>query len=212
MVNPTTPDDAQRAALAGLLARVALGDRNAFASLYEATKSTLFAVVMRVAGDRAQAEDVLQDVYVNVWRGARTYDAARNNPMAWLVSVARYRAIDHARQRQHAVITVSAFRSTGHGDGGDDDMNVLDTMPSALPGPAELHEQANDAQTLIRCMKALTPEQRQAISLAYYQGCSHSEIASHLAEPLGSVKSWVRRGLMALQRCMGVPVSTAGGT
>ncbi len=184
-----------------LLARIALGDRAAFAGLYEAVKSTLFGVILRISRDRALAEDILQEVFVNIWRGAHRYDPQRSHPMAWLVSVARYRAIDHARMRELPFVDTRSSRPDGDGD-----FDLLDTIPSDLPGPAESHERADEARQLAHCMKALGAEQRQALSLAYFQGYSHTEVASHLAQPLGSVKSWVRRGLMALQRCMGASI------
>jgi RNA polymerase sigma-70 factor, ECF subfamily len=188
--------------LSRLLAQVALGDRRAFAGLYEAVKGELFHVVLRICRDRPLAEEVLQDVFVNIWRGARTYDQGRGLPMGWLVSVARYRAIDAMRERGGQVRTLSGAL---HDDGED----VLDTLPSDLPGPDEQHERGADHQQLHRCMNRLSAEQRQALALAYMQGYSHSEVAQHLAQPLGSVKSWVRRGLMALKRCLSA--STALG-
>lgn len=186
-----TLDDAQ--ALAALLARVSLGDRAAFARLYEDVRSRLFGVILRINVNHSQAEEVLQEVFINIWRRADSYDQARAQPMAWLVSVARYRAIDSLRERH--VATVSTTTVEGEPD-------WIEAMASNDPGPAERHETGDDTVQLTRCMKTLTAEQRQALALAYYQGYSHAEVATHLAQPLGSVKSWVRRGLLALQRCM----------
>ncbi len=187
--------------LPNLLARVALGDRAAFARLYDQVKSPLFGVILRIHGDRAQAEETLQEVFVNIWRRASTYDADRSQPMAWLVSVARYKAIDSVRLRTLATVSTTV---------GEGDSDWMETIPSDSLGPAEAHQLADDKRQLMRCMATLTSEQRQALSLAYYQGYSHTEVAQHLSQPLGSVKSWVRRGLLALQRCMAGSFSGAG--
>ena len=113
-MNPTAlPDWPERShELAALLARTALGDRAAFARLYERTSGHLFAVVLRVQRDRAQAEDLLQEVYVNVWRAAAAFDAARAQPLTWLTSIARNRAIDSLRRRKTEVSTVSSHVSS----------------------------------------------------------------------------------------------------
>lgn len=188
--------------MAALLAQVSMGDRAAFARLYEDVKSKLFGVILRINGDRSQAEEILQEVFVNIWRRAVTYDQARSQPMAWLVSVARYRAIDSLRERTISTVSSSV---------GDGETDWLETMPSQGLGPAEVHEVAVDKRELARCLRELNPEQRQALALAYFQGYSHSEVAQHLSQPLGSVKSWVRRGLLALQRCMGATMRGVGG-
>ncbi len=185
--------------LAALLSRVALGDRAAFASLYQATSAHLFAVILRINGDRAQAEDLLQDIYVNIWRAAQGFDAARSQPMTWLTSIARNRAIDSLRRRKTEVETVSA-----HADDEDDDArpDAVEQAASDAPGPLEMLQRAGEARVLGGCIGQLSAEQQQCVALAYYQGLSHSEVAEHLAQPLGTVKSWVRRALMALKDCL----------
>lgn len=183
--------------LAGLLSRVALGDRAAFSALYQATSAHLFAVVLRINGDRAQAEDLLQDIYVNVWRAAQGFDAARSQPMTWLTSIARNRAIDSLRRRKAEVETVSA-----HADDDDDRPDALEQAASEGPGPLELLQRAGEARALSSCIGQLSAEQQQCMALTYYQGLSHSEVAEHLAQPLGTVKSWVRRALIALKDCL----------
>ncbi len=197
MNNPATDLATELQALIG---RIALGDRAAFERLYTLVRSPLFAVVLRIHNDRAQAEDILQDVFIKIWHGARTYDMNRSNPMGWLASVARYRAIDSLRERatQPALSSLSRFNAEG------EEQDLLAATPSELAGPAKVHEDKQSAAQLHRCMEALTAEQRQCLALAYVQGYSHAEVAAHLSFPLGSVKSWVRRGLLALQQCMGV--------
>ncbi len=204
-MNPSATDP--NAELQALLSRTALGDRAAFERLYTLVRARLFAVVLRINSDRPQAEEILQDVFVKIWHGARSYDLNRGNPMAWLSSVARYRAIDSLRERASAPVLTSLHGRTADGE----ETDLLDAIPSEQAGPAEVHEQSQDRAQLLRCMGALSSEQRQCLSLAYVQGYSHAEVASHLSFPLGSVKSWVRRGLLALQQCMGVGLGVSHG-
>jgi RNA polymerase sigma-70 factor (ECF subfamily) len=193
------PADDRNAALAQLLARVALGDRAAFAGLYKAVSAQLLGVILRIQRDRGQAEEVLQEVFIAVWRAARGYDAARARPMTWLTGIARNRAIDSLRRGKAEVTTVTSLA----GDDDGDDPNLVDTLPSDLSGPMESLAQADQAKAVTRCMGRLSAEQQQCVALAYYQGLSHSEVAQHLRQPLGTVKSWVRRALMSLQDCLG---------
>jgi len=183
--------------LAALLSRTALGERAAFAALYQATSAHLLGVVLRIQKDRAQAEDVLQEVYVNVWRAAQGFDATLSQPLTWLTSIARNRAIDSLRRRQSEPTTVST--SVGLDD---DEHDMLQDFASADAGPLDTLVQASDARALRGCLGALSGEQQQSLALAFYQGLSHAEVAEHLRQPLGTVKSWVRRGLLALKGCL----------
>jgi RNA polymerase sigma-70 factor (ECF subfamily) len=186
-------------ALAANLARVALGDRAAFAALYRATSSHLFGVILRINPDRAQAEDALQEVFVNIWRAAQTFDGQRSQPMTWLISVARNRAIDSLRRRKTEVSTVSTHIAT---DDDNEDDDRLAGLASDDAGPLQLLQQAAQAREISQCMARLSAEQQQCLALAFYQGLSHAEVADHLVQPLGTVKSWVRRALAALKDCL----------
>lgn len=187
--------------LSRLLARAGLGDRAAFATLYERTSAQLLGVVLRIQKDRGQAEDVLQEVYVNVWRAASGFDAAQSQPLTWLTSIARHRAIDSLR-RQQAQPQVRP--APVHGDDADED--VYDGVADTADGPLELLGRAADARALQHCLQGLSAVQRQSVALAFYDGLSHAEVAEHLRQPLGTVKSWVRRALQSLKTCLDAAV------
>ena len=192
-----TPDWSDRSReLSTLLARAGLGDRAAFATLYEKSSSHLFAVVLRICRDRAQAEDILQEVYVNVWRAACGFDAAQSQPLTWLTSIARNRAIDSLRRAQ----TQPQLQTTHSTD--DEDSDVYDSTADDQPGPLDLLSRASDARALSTCMQDLSAPQRQSVALAFYDGLSHAEVAEKMGEPLGTVKSWVRRALLSLKSCL----------
>jgi RNA polymerase sigma-70 factor (ECF subfamily) len=185
--------------LAALLGRTGLGDRAAFATLYQATGAHLLGVILRINPDRAQAEDVLQEIFVNVWRSAGGFDAARAQPMTWLTSIARNGAIDSLRRAKARVQTVSS--QVGSAEDGDE-ADLTDRIASEDPGPLQLLQQAAQQREVVHCVGRLSAEQQQCVALAYYQGLSHSEVADQLAQPLGTVKSWLRRALLALKDCL----------
>ena len=190
--------------LSRLLSRAGLGDRAAFATLYDRTSAHLFAVVLRINRDRSQAEDILQEVFVKVWRAAKSFDAAQSQPLTWLTSIARNGAIDSLRRRQTQP-QIHSFASTESGGAGADapeDKDFYDTVMDTAAGPLELLSQASDARALTQCMQVLNAQQRQCVALAFYDGLSHAEVAEQLRQPLGTVKSWVRRGLLALKSCL----------
>jgi len=191
--NPTSIE------LADLLARVALGDRAAFARLYQRTAPRLLGQILRVERNRNAAEEVLQDVYVKVWKSAGSFEGRLSQPATWLGSIARNAAIDSLRRRQAQPRTVS---TTVYGDDEHDDRDLLQEFASQDPGPDQRREQADEVLALRRCLGLLSGEQSQAVALAFYQGLSYAEVAEHLTQPLGTVKSWVRRGLIALKGCL----------
>lgn len=185
--------------LSQLLSRAGLGDRAAFARLYERTSAHLFGVLLRIQRDRAQAEDLLQEVYVAVWKAAASFDAARSQPLTWLTSIARNRAIDSLRRAQTQPRLESSSRDDGDGDERPD---LAEGVAADEPGPLELLGRASDARQLNQCLEHLSPPQRQSVALAFFDGLSHAEVAERLREPLGTVKSWVRRALMTLKTCL----------
>jgi RNA polymerase sigma-70 factor (ECF subfamily) len=139
----------------------------------------------------ALAEDLLQEVFVNVWHHAGSYSAAKAKPQTWLTSIVRNRCLDHLRRRE--VDTVSLTR--------DDDEVEMEFEGTAAT-PEELLLSGADANSVRSCIEGLEAGQRQAIALAFVQGLSHAELAAHLRQPLGTVKSWVRRGLERLKKCL----------
>jgi RNA polymerase sigma factor (sigma-70 family) len=191
----------QSAELPGLISRVALGDRAAFDTLYRHSSAHLLGVILRIQSNRAQAEDVLQEVYINVWRAAQSFNPALSQASTWLVSIARHRAIDSLRRKQTEVNTISSTVSKGGLDE-DDTHDLLDHIADDAPGPQEQLEKATQARALAHCMQTLSAEQKSSLALAYYQGLSHTEVAEQMGQPLGSVKSWVRRGMQALKACL----------
>lgn len=197
-MNPTTDWPERSHELAQLLSRSGLGDRAAFARLYERTSGHLYAVVLRIQRDRALAEDLLQEVYVSVWKAAAGFDAARAQPMTWLTSIARNRAIDSLRR----AAAQPQLESTTPADDDDERGDRLDGVADDAPGPLDLLGRACDARELTQCMQHLSAPQRQSVALAFFDGLSHAEVAERLREPLGTVKSWVRRALQTLRGCL----------
>ena len=191
--DPQPGGNARSDKLAALLARTALGDQRAFAELYALASAHLYAVAIRIMRDGAIAEEMLQEAFVSVWHHAGTYDAAKSQPLTWLTSIVRNRCLDRLRRREVDTETLTPR---------DDDEAPAWEPPSEGPTPVELLLAAADARTLRGCLDGLEPGPRQAIALAFFRGLSHRELAAHLREPLGTVKSWVRRGLATLRRCL----------
>ena len=176
-------------ALQRLVARSALGDRAAFRELYQATAPKLFAVALRILRREDWAEEVLQECYVSVWRHAAEYNAGRAAPLTWMTSIVRNRCLDWLRRPNPEPLPDGA----------------LEDLESGSPGPLARLEGARDSAALARCLRGLDARQRQAIALAFFDGLSHAELAKHLREPLGTVKTWVRRGLARLRSCLELP-------
>jgi len=185
---PTQPlHEPDAAELEALLTRCAAGDRAALESLYARVAPILLAVLIRMLRRRDVAEDALQDVFVSVWQRARQFDPIRGRPLAWLVSMARYRAIDLQRSARPAVA-----------------LTGLSALEAQLQSedPLDAGEMLGTGALLLRCLEQIAAPQRRCLMLAYQEGLTHSEIARAVNEPLGTVKSWVRRSLLALRRCL----------
>ena len=179
----------RNARLMELLARTALRDQQAFAELYRLSSPHLYAVALRILREAAAAEEVLQESFVNVWHHAGSYIAARSQPLTWLTSIVRNRCLDQLRRREVETVAMNDE---------DEGVNVAAEGPTAL----EMLISGADARAVRSCVEALDAGPKQAIALAFYQGLSHSELAKHLRQPLGTVKSWVRRGLERLRSCL----------
>jgi len=171
-----------------LLSRCAARDASALESLYRRVAGQLLAVVLRILRRRELAEDALQDVFVRIWQQAAHYDQIRGRPMAWMVSIARYRAIDLLRSQRPSV----SFE--------EDDL-PLQAIASD-PDHEAAEESAHTRSALQRCLQMLSAPQQRCLMLAYQDGLSHEAVASSIGQPLGTVKSWIRRGLQSLRRCL----------
>lgn len=164
-----------------LLAKTALGSREAFRDLYQLTVAHLFPVALRILKQRDRAEEAVQDAYVQIWNKADQFHASRGAAGAWMSTIVRYRALDQLRRRPP--------------EQSDND----------LPETADTQDDIGRMQVgsdLQLCFEDLSAEQQQAVSLAYLEGLSHAELSQRLTTPLGTVKSWVRRGLLALRECL----------
>ena len=173
----------------GLVARVAGGDQAAFEQLYEQSSPLLYALVSRIVGHEGEAADLLQEVYLEVWRKASNYDHARGTPMAWLVTLARSRAIDRMR----------ALGSRGKGMTASLDDTPASDLIASNADAMEISA-ASERQALIwKAFETLPLVQRQAIALAYYEGLTHVEISGRLNVPLGTIKTRIRLAMEKLR-------------
>jgi RNA polymerase sigma-70 factor (ECF subfamily) len=192
MAPPDTTDET-------LVARMAGGDQGALSSLYDRYRAVVFSFARRVLGDRAEAEEVLTDVFLQAWRGAAGFDRSRGSVAGWLITLCRSRAIDRLRARGRREATLEALAREGAagaaaGAPGD---------PEAARGPGEAAEITARRRRIAAALEGLSQPQRRAIELAYYGGLSQSEIAARLGEPLGTVKTRIQQGLMALRETLG---------
>jgi len=180
------------ARVGALLSRVAMGDQGAFAEFYDLTASHLYGVAVRILKDAAAAEEILQEAYVNVWHHAGSYEVAKSQPMTWLTSIVRNRCLDQLRRREIDTVTLASD---------DDDAPEHDVSDDAMT-PAEMLLAGAEARSVRNCVETLDAGPKQAIALAFYHGLSHAELAAHMRQPLGTVKSWVRRALERLKDCL----------
>ena len=174
------------------LAATARKDGDAFRQLYDATSSKLFGFALRILVKRELAEEVLQESFVSIWNNAASYQAGLAAPMTWMTTIVRNKAFDTLRRTDGAVeIDADHF-----------DKEVMDALESVDPTPIEALQISDESKALARCFAKLESLHRQAIALAFYHDLSHSEVAEQLALPIGTVKTWVRRGLEKLRLCL----------
>ena len=186
---PRLQPNEQRDRLVRCLSLVASGQRDALRDVYDLTSAKLFGLCLRILGDRSEAEDVLQDVYLTVWNRADRFDPQRASPITWLATIARNRAIDRLR-------SLAPVQSTR----GDLDMaeGVADGAPDAL----ERLEESEEARRLRDCLGTLDERSRDAITSAFFGGHTYEDLAHAAHVPLGTMKSTIRRGLIRLKGCL----------
>ena len=177
-----------RRGLEMLLQAVAAGDGRAFERLYQATSAKLFGICLRLLSERSDAEDVLQDVYALVWRKAAQYDASVASPISWLAMIAHNRAIDRLRMDGNARSALP--------------IEFAETVVDSAPGAHAAAEFAGEQRQLDRCLGELDERRRTLIRTAFFEGATYEELAQRSGTPLGTVKSWIRRGLQQLRSCL----------
>ena len=182
-----TPLPANEDTLATLLSRCALGDQQAFERLYRATSSKLFAVALRILRRQDWAEEVLQEAFVNIWNHAPDYASEKAAPLTWMTHIVRNRALDWLRRPQREDTVADEVQSAWQ----DESASLFERL--AL---------ARDAVALNGCLERLEAKQRQMIALAFWHGLAHSELAQHMQQPIGTVKTWMRRGLAMIRKCL----------
>ena len=172
--------------LEALLGACAQGDQHALKLLYDREAPRLYGLALRILRQQAAAADAVQDAFLQIWQKAATFDPVRGNAEAWLVSIVRYRALDTVRRRSKEVLS--------------DDPGLGDTVEHFDPVAAL--DASRDGARLRHCLEQLEEKNRRAIVLAFVDGLSHSEVAKRIATPLGTVKAWIRRGMIALKGCL----------
>ncbi|MCG8487510.1 MAG: sigma-70 family RNA polymerase sigma factor [Chromatiales bacterium] len=174
--------------LEALLAACALNDRKAFARLYRMTSAKLYGVVLRILVRDEWAQDCLQDAYIKIWNNADSYRAYLAAPLTWMSTIARNQALDLLRKRKREVM--------------ESDDKALPEQVDDAPLPLDGLTNSDEGRRLEKCLGELKDQQRQVVVLAYFKGLTHDELASHTDTPLGTVKTWIRRGLNQLRRCL----------
>ncbi len=187
-MSANTPDSE----LMELLDRIAAREQAALKLLYDRTASRLYGLALRIVGNKEWAEDVLQDSFMGIWRSAGTYRDSLSPPLAWMGMLVRSRALDFLRRRRAERLHLNVPI---------EDVEEL-LQDREAQSPMQWVEASEQAAVLHQCLQKLEQPQRQVVSLAYLRDLSHSELASHLKLPLGTVKTWMRRSLEQLRKCM----------
>lgn len=178
---PLTADDIE-----SLISRTALGNREAFNSLYSATSPKLFGVCLRILNNRSEAEDALQEIYVKIWRDSSKYAPAGYSPMSWLIAIARNHTIDKIRARKPEAVDID---------------DVIDLSNDAL-NPEKEAILSSDRRQIDGCLNELEKTKAEAIRGAYIEGYSYQELALQQDIPLNTMRTWLRRSLMKLKECL----------
>lgn len=173
--------------LEGLINRVAIGDRVAFAALYRATSPRLMGICFRILKNRGEAEEALQEIYIKVWQRAKSFATGYSQPSAWLATIARNHAIDTIRARKPV----------------SDDLDAAyDLADETIPNPEQRMGLIDEGRRIDRCMAELEPSHAAAVRRAYVEGLSYQELADDLQVPLNTVRTWLRRSLLKLRECI----------
>jgi len=181
------PATSTAATLVSLLERVAARDRQAFSALYTATSAKLYGIILRIARRRDIADEVLQEVYVQIWERAAYYDQAKGSPIAWMATIARNRALDEVR-RKHPLSL--------------DDAPEIEDLAGDDEHPLDRIEHSQELQRLRQCLDRLDGDRREVVLLAYRDGLTREVLGQRLARPAGTIKSWLRRSLLQLRDCL----------
>lgn len=176
-----------------LVRAMTAGDPAAFNELYDRTVAQVFAIARSMLRSKEDAEEIVCDVYTHAWQRAASYDAARGSVIAWLGVMARNRSIDRLRQRRESLSLDDARHESLYG-----------SLCAPGHGPEQILDQFQSGSAVHRALQCLSPQRRQLVALAFFQGLSHQEIAAAVGLPLGTVKSHVRRALIEMQTEMGV--------
>jgi len=171
-----------------LLARCARSDAHAFRQLYASEAGVMYGAALRITRQAAMADDVLHDAMLQVWRNASRFNAARGSGRSWMLALVRYRAIDAVTRVGRETLT-------------PDPPDLLDLL-DPQPGPYERLAKTSDERLLEHCLNAIEERPRRLVMLAFLEGLSHAEVAARVGEPLGTIKSVIRRALLALRACM----------
>lgn len=186
--SPHDPATVARERLRAAITRLGNGDSAALEEIYSATRTKLFGICFRILGDQKEAEDALQDVYVNLWQRADRYDPERASPISWLATFARNRAIDRLR--------------TGKVRGGAVPVEEANPLPDQAPLADSLLVDAQNSAQIHTCLAALDENTRGQIQAAFFEGYTYAQLAEAADVPLGTMKSWIRRGLQKLRVCL----------
>jgi RNA polymerase sigma-70 factor, ECF subfamily len=173
--------------LLALMPRVAARDRAAFTALYNATSAKLYGIALRILRRRDVADEVLQEVYVQIWERAATYDQAKGSPIAWMATIARNRTLDEVRRKQPLSL---------------DDAPEIEDVAGDDDHPLDRIEHSQELQRLRQCLDRLDSDRREVVLLAYRDGLTREALGQRLARPAGTIKSWLRRSLLQLRDCL----------